>query len=113
MKKLNVFLIAISTGVLFASCGAGTKSSETITGSYRSIKGVMTDLSCYCYNSGYLTTESGELIPVCFPNDDTEIDYETVTFTGAYENRTVTSEPTSPCPPGERTLFIVQSHECK
>jgi len=87
--------------------------SETITVPFQSIKGVMNELSCYCYNGGFLTTESGERIAVCITNEDSEITCEKVSFTGHYETIERAADATSPCPGGEREVFVAESFVCK
>jgi len=59
--------------------------SETITVPFQSNKGVMNELSCYCYNGGFLTTESGERIAIFITNEDSEITCEKISFTEHYE----------------------------
>ena len=86
---------------------------ETITGTFRSIKGVMNNLSCYCYNGGFVTTAEGTEISICLPNENAEIDCKTVELTGHYETITIEPDGNSPCPAGELEVFMVSSFECK
>ena len=107
MKKiLFIFLIA-----LVATFGC-SQNTQTYTGNYRSIMGVMNSLSCYCYNGGYLTTDSNEKIEISF--DEMEIDKVKsgrITVTGHFEEITHESQEMDPCPAGTKTIFIVESYK--
>ena len=89
------------------------QAARVLEGSYRSIRGVMDPLSCYCFNGGYLTTAEGERFALCFANEeDMPGACENLRVTALHTTKTLDPEPTSPCPAGERTLYAVQSFTC-
>lgn len=81
-------------------------------GEFRSLKGVMNNLSCYCYNGGHLTLDSGEKINLCFEDENTDIQCQRIKVSGYYKTLTNHPEPTSPCPKGEKEVLMVESYEC-
>jgi hypothetical protein len=106
------------TGLLFLciaifGCGRQTPKNEIITGNFKSIRGTMDMLSCYCYNAGYIATSENNNIPICFQYDKLNIYCQDIQVKGYYKNTKVKLEPNNPCPAGEMTLFYVSSYECK
>ena len=86
--------------------------SHTIRGEYKSVRGVMDPLSCYCFNAGYVTSDT-KRIPVCFKNDDEKISCKQLLVRGNYTTKTIQSEPTNPCPAGKETYLEVASYVCE
>ncbi len=89
-----------------------SESTITLSGTFESKQGVMTPLSCYCFNGGFLTTSDAKSIPVCFDNEANNMDCKKIRVTGYYKTMTNNPEPTSPCPKGEMTYFGVVSYTC-
>jgi len=89
------------------------KQYESLQGTYKSVMGVMDPLSCYCFNGGYLTTQSGKEIPICFENSEVEIECDYLLIEGNYITKKIDHDSTNPCSAGEMTLFYVTSYECK
>ena len=116
MKKILFLLLFLSFSM---ACSMPTKpiiaaeKTETLTlkGTFKSTKGVMTALSCYCFNGGYLTDNNGQEVALCF-EDDKNIPCNRIAVTGYYTTQTNTPEPTSPCPKGEARYFKVISLDC-
>jgi len=106
---IGIFIIIINMS--FKNINEEEKT--TLKGRFKSVRGVMDPLSCYCYNAGYLITADNQEIPLCFPNDDEEISCENIEVTGFYKEKTIKPESTSPCPAGTKKLFYVSSHKCK
>lgn len=71
----------------------------------------MVSLSCYCFNGGYLTTDKGEDIALCF-EEDKNIPCNRLTVTGYYTTVVNKPEPTSPCRAGEMRYFKVVTVKC-
>lgn len=112
---------AFVIAMLVTGCAGKTKSASsddtknetvTLTGDYKSMRGVMNPVSCYCGNGGYLNTESGEQTPLCF-SDDAKPDCKKIKVTGVYKTVTVTPDPNSPCPGGQMRLLQVTSFTCE
>lgn len=80
---------------------------RTVVGSFRSVKGIMDPLSCYCNNSGYVETPSGESVPVCFKDDVVISTRDYIEVTGIMTTRSIDSNGT--CPSGVKTYLIVES----
>jgi len=89
-----------------------TQSVETLTGNFQSLMGVMNNLSCYCYNTGYLTLDEETKIAVCFKDVEEKIRCTRLKVIGSYENVAVDPDPQSPCSEGTRKIFMVKSYEC-
>lgn len=103
MKKILFTLLAVFSGLLAFG------QSQTLSGEYRSIMGVRNNLSCYCYNGGFLTLTNGESFNICF--DKLKIDKVesgTITVSGHFEDVERESGPIDPCPSGSIKLFIVE-----
>ncbi|KKP37328.1 hypothetical protein A2483_04545 [Candidatus Peregrinibacteria bacterium RIFOXYC2_FULL_33_13] len=94
--------------------GNNPNQTTELQGSFESIKGVMKPLSCYCYNSGYLTTGNKEKIPVCFEDKELDISCDQISIIGTYKTKKITPNPTSnSCPPGEMSIFYVMNYTCE
>lgn len=92
----------------------GAQDEITVSGSFRSLIGVMNPLSCYCYNVGTITTKSGERVNVCFKNANIHKDpkkCDNLTVTGSYEN--ISIEDNGACPKGTRKFLMVSKYSCK
>ena len=82
-------------------------------GTYESKTGVMTNISCYCFQTGYFTTEEGNEIVICFKDGTKEASCsDNLRIVGYFKNITITPEETSPCSAGEREIFHVTEYEC-
>ena len=103
-NKCNVFCPAY--------IGSDNKD-KSLQGTYKSVKGVMDPLSCYCNNGGYLTTSDNKKIPVCFEDTDTEIKYDAIEIHGNYKTVKNNPEPTSACRAGSMTYFSATSYSSK
>lgn len=123
--KSSMF-IAFALILMTTSCGFSqqqqTINNESIEieeidsyeGSYQSVAGVMKNLSCYCYNCGYLTSADGEKIAISFDEATDEIiKCETMSVKGYFKEIVRESNAKSPCPGGTRTILIVTEYECK
>ncbi len=129
MKTNSVPLIAfmMTLSILFSvvSCKTGNSNAKTdasdditLTGVYQSVRGVMTDLSCYCYNCGTLKTENGESFNISFDaydkaHGETNIDCQKITVTGKMTTVTVENNPNNPCPAGSNEVFVVTGFKCE
>lgn len=91
-----------------------TTQNETIVieGIFESKQGVMTPLSCYCGNGGYVTTADGKQIAVCFEGLLDAIPCKKISIKGIYKTVTNSPEPTNPCPKGEMTYLKVLEFRC-
>jgi len=117
----NIYLI-LFLALTFSACSSSKNSKNntssntkttSYTGDFKSIKGVMNDLSCYCYNSGFLTTDDGAEISICFNDNNITIDCERITVEGYFENIIIEDNPNSPCSGGEKETFIVTNFNCE
>jgi len=125
MKKITLILSSIILFAFFAtSCGKSKKVSTTetvsienvtITGKFSSKKGVMHKISCYCYDSGFLSTTGGDRIAVCFKDISSEEIKcsDNIEFSGYYTTKEITPEGGGVCSAGEMKLFMVSSFKCK
>jgi hypothetical protein len=87
----------------------------TITGKFVSKQGVMTALSCHCYEGGEVTTDKGEVINICLKgvkDAETAKNCIKIRVKGYYINETNNPEPTNPCPKGSMRYFKVISYKC-
>jgi hypothetical protein len=80
----------------------------TITGSYRSVNGVMDNLSCYCSNGGYVKTANGTEIEVCFKSEDLVPSCDKLTVTGYMTSKSI--ESNGVCPSGMQAFIRVQEY---
>ncbi len=87
LRSISIFLL-LGTVIFLGACSEKTIPSEssevetveneentqqidaveqiTVTGSFQSVEGVMDKLSCFCSHGGYIETEEGTIISVCF-----------------------------------------------
>ena len=115
-----ILIIVVAFVMLIEVCGKSTgqklnnttENEKTFTGTFKSTKGVMKPISCYCYNSGFLTTSDNQEIAVCFDNENIDITCESITIKGYFKKLINNPEPTSPCPKGEMEIFMVTAYEC-
>jgi hypothetical protein len=113
MKSLFLFcLLAFSWVNCSVKKNQPSEPTLTLNGTFESKQGVMTSLSCYCSNGGFLITSAEKQIPICFENNTTNIDCKTIIVTGFYKTIKNKPEPTSPCKQGEMTYFKVVSFKC-
>ena len=123
---MRTYLIASCTVLLLAivSCktarttlpyGSGDKYPEaevfTLEGEFRSTKGVMTSLSCYCYNSGVIKQADESTIDICF-EENVEVPCTKIRVTGRYITESKQVDPNNPCASGSMQLFKVISYTC-
>jgi hypothetical protein len=114
-KMKSLFLLCL---LAFSGVNCSVKKSQsseptiTLNGTFESQQGVMTTLSCYCFNGGFLTTATEKQIPICFENNSDNINCKMINVTGFYKTVKNTPEPTSPCKKGEMTYFKVVSYKC-
>ena len=109
MKRVYIIL---GLACLFAACSH--RPYKSLSGQYHSKKGVKSPVSCYCFHGGYLTTEGGERIAVCFQDEKkSDIPCDTVSLQGYYETKSISPAANSPCPAGEMKLFYVVSYSCE
>jgi len=124
MRSFNFIIILFVIISSLNSCKLTSKSAImdknenkiTLIGNYESLKGVMNEVSCYCYNVGYLTTNDNSKIVLCFDElkDVDKVNCSSkLTVTGYYKTKKITSSLNNPCPSGEMEIFIVTSFSCK
>lgn len=125
MKFTFTFLLSC---LLLTSCSTGKKVisesddlvadspppvvTTTIQGSYKSTKGIMTKLSCYCSNGGTITTESGKEFLICFSENIEVPNCDNLTVTGNFTMKELQSEESSPCPSGQIRYLKVKDFKC-
>ncbi|MDD5567356.1 MAG: hypothetical protein PHH01_04135 [Patescibacteria group bacterium] len=112
-----IFFVLLLSGCSYKKSEQQPLPSEqdklsSLSGIFRSVKGVMDPLSCYCLNSGYLITKDNKEVPVCFEDNDKDIQCNQITITGDYETKKINPESTNPCPAGEMTYFNALSYSC-
>lgn len=111
---MNKFIGLLFLVLISGDCSIKNQREEiTLKGVYQSVKGVKDPLSCYCFNAGYLiTTESKNSVPICFKNNDEEINCINIVVTGYYGKKKINPEPTNPCASGELNIFYASSYKC-
>lgn len=115
MKTLLFAAIAIITfGFTTAGKNQPVKHGVHLSGTYESKKGVMHKISCYGFNIGYLTTEKGEKVVVCFDNldnsADLKVDCENIAVQGHYSEKTI--EGKGNCAAGTLKILYVEEWSC-
>ncbi len=85
-----------------------TVGQITITGSFRSVNGVMDELSCYTSNGGYIKTSDGTIVAVSFKDNENVSSCEKITVTGFMTSRKI--EANGSCPEGMMSFLKVQSY---
>ena len=132
MKLIRSFSLILSIGTLLFlnSCAEknGVSSAEkpskevsnqvgqdvvaleqrTVTGSFKSVKGVADDLSCYTKNGGYVTVLTGEIVAVSFNDSEAVSSCDNITVTGYKTSRSIKSKGS--CPEGMMAFLKVQSY---
>ena len=87
-----------------------SQNSQTFSGNYRSIMGVMNSLSCYCDNGGYLTYDKDQVVSISFDKMKiAKVKSGEITVFGHFEDITHESQDMDACPSGTRSVFIVDS----
>jgi hypothetical protein len=114
---------AMTSPALFAGGGKSKskKQKVTIEGEFSSKRGVMHRLSCFCFDGGYITTESGDEIAVCFEKGELETAAsksekfvcDHITVTGVYVEKTISPDVSSPCTAGTMRYLKVMSFTCR
>lgn len=126
MKFLHSFVLLFSIGI-FLFLGSCADKSEvvgpvnnpeehvpdvveqiTVTGSFRSVKGVMDKLSCYTSNGGYIKTAEGKTVAVSFKDSENVSSCDKITVTGFMTSRNI--ESNGSCPAGMMGFLKVQSY---
>jgi hypothetical protein len=118
MQKITALLF-LSLALLISSCKnrqsapSSTPAAEivTVTGTFKSVQGVMDPLSCYASNGGYVTQSNGERVAVSFTTES-EITCASIEVKGNYITKTISSNPNSPCPAGTMKMLEVESYTC-
>lgn len=91
---------------------SGPKPTQ-LEGQYRSRTGVMSSISCYCFQAGELVDERGEKTYLCWEGEEeAPRSCENIRVWGEYTSKTREEDPNSPCPAGEMRYFSVQKYEC-
>lgn len=116
----NIFIVGLFFVLLSAfapSSFAQTKKEKTMTivGKFKSKQGVMTPLSCYCYEGGEIITDTKEAINICLKdvkNAENAQNCTKISITGYYITQENNPEPTSPCAKGAMRYFKVISYKC-
>jgi hypothetical protein len=110
MKKY--FTLILMAGLTACNTSKSTLNdkakSQTLSGDFRSTQGVMQPVSCYCFESGYLQTNT-ERVPLCFPSGTTLPSSGKITVMGNFAEREHKGSDIDPCPSGKMTVFEVKS----
>lgn len=81
---------------------------KKVVGAFRSVKGVMDPLSCYCNNGGYVESPAGESVPVCFDNNQNVGNTDYIFIEGVMTTRSI--ESNGACPEGTMSYLVVESY---
>jgi hypothetical protein len=105
--------------LVFSACNSrktvtppAVAETVVVTGQFKSVQGVMDQLSCYTSNGGYITQASGERVAVSFKTD-AEITCATIEVKGHYIIKTISGDANNPCPAGTMKMLEVESYTCK
>lgn len=79
-----------------------------VVGEFRSVRGVMDPLSCYCGNGGYVESPAGESVAVCFNDNENVQSTDYIFIEGVMITRTI--ESNGACPAGTMSYLIVESY---
>ena len=79
-----------------------------VVGAFRSVKGVMDPLSCYCSNGGYVESPTGETVAVCFDNNQNVPSSDYIYMEGTMTSRSI--ESNGACPAGSMSYLVVESY---
>ncbi|GAB5424687.1 MAG: hypothetical protein Crog4KO_18340 [Crocinitomicaceae bacterium] len=82
---------------------------ERVVGSFRSVKGVMDPLSCYCGNGGYVESPAGRVVAVCFEDNVDIASRDYIEVIGLMTTRTI--ESNGACPAGTKSFMVVESYK--
>ncbi len=82
---------------------------ERVVGAFRSVKGVMDPLSCYCGNGGYVESPAGRVVAVCFEDNVDIASRDYIEVTGVMTTRTI--ESNGACPAGTKSYMVVESYK--
>lgn len=85
--------------------------TRSVAGSYKSTMGVMDRFSCFCFNGGYITTASGERIPVCFEGNIKPVTCKNIEVKGTYKTKEIKDE--GACTAGSIKYIAAESHTCR
>lgn len=96
------------------------ENTVTYVGTFRSFRGVMQPLSCYCFDGGELTTKGGRTINICFEDNELEkkmsseenLECTRIKVMGVMKTKSYESDGNSPCPSGSMTYLKVTSFRC-
>ncbi len=123
MKNKLLLLSIFGLTVLTTSCFTNKRSNNNSVkntekleyiGTYDSKKGIMNDISCYCFEVGFFVATSGEELVICFEELKEEASCsENLKITGYLKTVTISPENTSPCSAGKREIFYVTDFECQ
>ena len=83
-------------------------NKQTITGSFRSVNGVMDKLSCYTSNGGYIKLADGKTVAVSFKDSEAVSSCEKITVTGYMTSKSIKSNGV--CSEGMMGFLKVQSY---
>lgn len=81
---------------------------RTVVGAFKSVRGVMDPLSCYCDNGGYIDSPAGEHVAVCFNSSEEISSTDFIKVTGVMTTKTIDSN--GPCPAGTKSYLVVESY---
>ncbi len=120
---LSILLsFAMTSPAVYGGGGKSKSKKKTVTveGTYRSLRGVMQPISCYCNDAAYITTANGDEINVCFEHGELESSCggekentcTRIRVTGVYVETTINPDPSSPCPAGTMRYLKVSKLEC-
>jgi len=118
MDTKNLITIGLILAVLSLtiSCGSrnvqSNKKRQTFTGEYRSVKGIKDNLSCFCYNAGYLTLDDGSAISICFKDEETDLNCKSLQVSGIFDIYEVKPDDRNPCPSGKKEILTVSQYKC-
>lgn len=96
------------------------EKSVTLVGTFRSFRGVMQPLSCYCFDGGELTTKGGRTVNICFENNelqkkmnsDENLECKRIKVVGVMKVKSYDSDGNSPCHSGSMSYLKVTSFRC-
>ncbi|MFN8714325.1 MAG: hypothetical protein ACK5Z2_15865 [Bacteroidota bacterium] len=116
----RIFSLLFFVTLVFSACSsrkpvapvAAAAETVVVTGQFKSVQGVMDQLSCYTSNGGYITQASGERVAVSFTSE-AEITCATIEVKGHYITKTISGDANNPCPAGTMKMLEVESYMCK
>lgn len=116
MTTKHSFFILILLSLNLLTLPVLSQQQDTVMwGNYQSLKGTKNDLSCYCYNCGYLHGDDGQRIPVCFDQygKDSVISCDMIYAMGRYVEKDLKSDnPTNACPEGKKGFYMIKDYKC-